>query len=75
MAKHKHNEAYLKAFGRRLKQVRLEKALSQEALAYDAGFHLSQIGRIERGEVNLGISTLKRIADQLGVHPSDLLKF
>ena len=39
--------------------------MSQERLALDTGFELSQIGRIERGEVNTSISHIAAIAKAL----------
>jgi len=44
-------------------------------LTYEAGLGKNQIGLIERGEVNVSISTLRAIADALDVKPKDLLDF
>jgi transcriptional regulator with XRE-family HTH domain len=65
----------LKSFGIRLKELRLKRDLSQEALANEADVPISQIGRIERGEVNTTICTLKKLANALGVSMSDLMRF
>ncbi|UXE67779.1 MAG: helix-turn-helix transcriptional regulator [Chryseotalea sp. WA131a] len=65
----------LKNFGTRLRELRLKKDLSQEILAYEADIPISQIGRIERGEVNATLSTLKKIANALGISLSELVKF
>lgn len=51
------------------------KGMSQEQLALETGFELSQIGRIERGEVNTSISHLAAIARALGISPHELFKF
>ena len=48
----------MKEFGRNLKILRKEANLSQEDLANDCDISISQIGRIERGEINTTISTL-----------------
>ncbi len=69
------NEAYIKAFGEQVRKIRTEQRLSQEDLAYTADIPLSQIGRIERGEINPTISTLYALSHGLGIHPSKLLKF
>ncbi|MFM7857314.1 MAG: helix-turn-helix domain-containing protein [Flammeovirgaceae bacterium] len=65
----------LKNFGIRLKELRLKSELSQEALANEADVPISQIGRIERGEVNATLSTLKRLANALEVSMSELVRF
>lgn len=56
-----------KAVGERIRELRLQKDMSQEALANEADVPLSQIGRIERGENNPTISTLYVIAEALGI--------
>jgi transcriptional regulator with XRE-family HTH domain len=66
------DEAYLKAFGMNLRKIRKEKGLSQEKLAYKADLSLSQIGRIERGEANPTICTVKIIAEALNESPYKL---
>jgi transcriptional regulator with XRE-family HTH domain len=60
----------LKMVGNRIRQVRKEKGLSQEQVGELADFHYSYIGRIERGEKNISLLTLSRIANALkvGVH-------
>ena len=49
--------------------------MSQEDLAYDADIPISQIGRIERGEVNTTASTMYAIAKALGIHHKELMSF
>lgn len=66
---------YLKEFGKCLRQLRLKKGITQEILSEDAGIGKNQVGLIERGEVNVTISTIKKLAKNLGVHPKDLLDF
>ena len=61
------DEEYLQAFGSHLRKIRKSKGLSQEKLAYKADLSLSQIGRIERGEINPTICTIKVIAEALEV--------
>jgi transcriptional regulator with XRE-family HTH domain len=63
------------AFGKRIKEVRKEKRFSQEELAYATGLALSQIGRMERGEINVGLSTVFIIARILNVELSYLFDF
>jgi transcriptional regulator with XRE-family HTH domain len=66
---------YLKAFGKHLQKVRKEKGFSQETLGYEAELGKNQIGMIERGEINTTLSTLKKIADVMGIEPKELLDF
>lgn len=69
------NQKYLREFGKRLRELRMKKGLTQEILAENSGIGRNQVGLIERGEVNVTISTLKQLSKHLGVHPKDLLDF
>jgi transcriptional regulator with XRE-family HTH domain len=53
------------AMGRRIRDLRLSRGLSQEQLGNLAGIAVSQVGRIERGEINTTLSTLVSIARAL----------
>jgi transcriptional regulator with XRE-family HTH domain len=59
--------------GFNIRRVREEKGLTQEELGDLAGLHRAYIGQIERGEKNIGIRNLERIATALGVTIRDLL--
>jgi transcriptional regulator with XRE-family HTH domain len=72
---HIRNDKLLKIFGLRLQELRLKKRLSQEALAYEADIPISQIGRIERGEVNTTLSTLAALAKALKIPMKELIDF
>lgn len=61
------------ALGGAIRTARLERGLSQEALAHEVGLDRSYVGGIERGEHNLTIVNLLRIAECLGLKCSDLL--
>lgn len=67
------NTAYRRAFGERLRELRLERAISQERLALDAGIARSYLGGIERGEKNPALDHLVKLAVTLRVEPRDLL--
>ncbi|PQJ09593.1 XRE family transcriptional regulator [Flavipsychrobacter stenotrophus] len=69
------DEEGLKAFGKRLRELRLEKGVTQESLAYSTDLALSQIGRIERGEIGASISFVFLFASTLGVEPKDFFDF
>ncbi len=44
-------------------------------LAYESGIELRQIGRIERGEINTGLSTIALIAETLKIEVKELFDF
>jgi transcriptional regulator with XRE-family HTH domain len=69
------NKKFLKALGEHIKNLRIKKNMSQEDLANDADIPISQIGRIERGEVNTTVSTIYVIAKALEIHHKGLLDF
>jgi transcriptional regulator with XRE-family HTH domain len=63
----------LKRLGTRLRAARTEKGLSQESLAFAAGLDRSYVSGIERGEFNVSILTLEKIAKALGTRLSAVL--
>ena len=63
-----------KKIGRRIRQIRIEKGLTQEKLALDAGLNRAYIGYIERGERNPSTETLAKIAKVLKVPLKDFFK-
>lgn len=60
--------------GRNIRRLRRERGLSQEELADEIGVHRTFMGGVERGERNLTLQTLERLAQRLGVDPVSLLK-
>ena len=73
--KYSRDNKIIKVFGEKVRQVRLEKGISQEPLALESGLEYSQINRIELGKINTSISHLFIIAKALQVHPMKLLAF
>jgi transcriptional regulator with XRE-family HTH domain len=69
------DEQGLKLLAKRLKEIRAEKGISQEELAYRSELTLSQIARIETTKTNPTISTLFKIIRTLEISPSDLFNF
>ena len=62
-----------KEVGFRIREVRQERGYSQEKLAELADLHRAYIGQIERGEKNIGLKNLEKIAKALVVNIKDLL--
>lgn len=67
------NNEILKRFGEKVRKVRKEKGISQEALAEKAGLHRTYIGMIERAEKNITLINIEKIAKALNVEIKDLL--
>ena len=63
----------LKAFGQIIREERLKIGLSQEALSYECELDRTYIGGIERGERNVSLLNIVKIAQALKIHPSKLL--
>ena len=61
------------AFGQRVRVLRQERGLSQEALADLAGIHRTYVGSVERGERNIALDNINALADALGVSPAKLV--
>ena len=60
-----------KKFGKRVKELRLEKKLSQEALAIDADVERSYLSHLESGERNVSIKNMEKILKALDVSFSE----
>ena len=58
--------------GANLRRLRVERGFSQEAFADHLGYHRTFIGGVERGERNLTLRTIERLAALLEVDPVDL---
>ena len=63
----------LVALGAAIRRERSDRGLSQEALAVDADLDRSYMGGIERGEHNLTVMNVIKIAGALKLSPSKLL--
>lgn len=62
-----------RTFAQNLRRLRLAKGLSQEALADLAGLHRTYVGSVERGERNISIDNIERLAHAVGTNVQDLL--
>ena len=65
-------DAELLLLGREVRQRRKAAGLSQEDLAELSGLHVNYIGGIERGERNVGVKALLRLAQGLKLSPATL---
>jgi ribosome-binding protein aMBF1 (putative translation factor) len=59
-------------FGRRIREERIKRGLSQEELAALASVHRTYIGMIERAEKNVTLSNVEKLAQALRVRIGDL---
>lgn len=62
------------AFGRAVRRLRTKKGLSQQILALECGLDRTYIGSVERGERNVSLVNIIRIAQALGVPTATLLR-
>ena len=64
-----------KQFGKRLVELRKQHGWSQEVLAWESQLARSYIGGVERGQRNISLLNICKLAQTLGVKPPDLLQF
>ena len=69
------NEDPCLSFGKRLRQIRKQKGLYQEALSNKAELDRSYIGGVERGEYNISLRNICILAAALDMPPHELLRF
>ena len=67
-----HDKKFLTDLGYRLRELRLAQGLTQAEFGDKVGFHRTFIGSVERGERNLSILGLRRMAKVLRVSLADL---
>lgn len=67
------SDAHL-AFGQEMRRHRLKQDLSQEDLGHKAGLHATYIGDVERGERNLSLGNILKIARALDVPAAGLVR-
>jgi transcriptional regulator with XRE-family HTH domain len=59
--------------GRAIRRLRKEAGFSQESFADKCGLHRTYMGSVERGETNISLDNIERIAKALGLRPGELL--
>ena len=62
-------------FGKHLADLRRQRGWSQEHLALESGLARSYLGGVERGQRNIALLNICRLAETLGLPPSELLNF
>lgn len=67
-----HSEAS-RIVGERIRETRMARGLSQEDVAELAEMHVTNVGKIERGQANPSLLTLVSLAGSLNVDPGDLV--
>ncbi|MEM0967559.1 MAG: helix-turn-helix transcriptional regulator [Verrucomicrobiota bacterium] len=63
----------LKEFGEKVRRERLKRSLTQEKVAERAGIALRTLQKIESGQINILITTARRLREALGAKWNDLL--
>lgn len=61
-------------FAANLRSARESRGISQEALADLAGLHRTYVGSVERGERNISIDNIERLAVAVGAVPEELVR-
>ena len=69
------NEIFIKEFGEKVREIRLQKNISMQTLAYMINVEYSQISRIEQGKINTSINMVYEISIALQIKPSELFNF
>ena len=67
------DSTYFVALDLRVKRLREEKEIDQKSFAFDCNIARTQLHHIEKGEVNMGLLTLKKIAQELEISLDELL--
>lgn len=63
-----------RAFGRRVRELRQARSLSQEKLAERSGLHRTYVSSVERGQRNVGIDNVRALARALDVPAASLFE-
>lgn len=69
----REDKRFLQQLGFRIRERRIARNLTQATLAERCGLHRTFIGSVERGERNVALLSLRRIARALRVTPAELL--
>ena len=75
MARAHTKDILLIQFGRRVRALRKAAHLSQEKLAFQSDLDRSYVGQVERGECNISLKNINKLARALNVAPAELFQF
>jgi len=75
IVKYTRHQDFIVALGKKIREARKLKGLSQQALANQSNLELSQINRIELGIINTSVSHIASICDALEIPPKQLFDF
>ncbi|MGI8908128.1 MAG: helix-turn-helix domain-containing protein [Candidatus Sumerlaeaceae bacterium] len=73
MAYEQADQEFLRKLGTRIRKLRERQQFSQETFAVECGLHRTYIASVERGERNISVLNLRRIAHALQTAPAKLL--
>ncbi len=62
-------------FGKRVRKIRKEQDLSQEEFGFKTGLHRTYIGSVERGEQNVSLENIQKIAKAFKINLKELFDF
>lgn len=65
--------SFAQDFGNRVRDLRLERGISQEQLGFKAGLHRTAVSFIERAQRSATLETIEKLARALSVEPADLM--
>jgi len=63
-----------KKLGKRIAELRRKRGFSQEGFAHECGFHRSYMGAVERGEKNITLAMVNKVAKALRISLAELFK-
>lgn len=69
------DQEYLRKIGLRIRDLHLKIDYSQDRLAFESGLDRTYVGSVERGERNLSLINLRRLAIILKANPNDIIEF
>lgn len=62
-------------FGQKIRQLRVERHMSQEEFAWMVGLHRTYLGQVERAEKNITLKNIEKICKALDIDPKELFNF